>query len=388
MVIANPTAAQSTAAASQRRRRGRCSTREAGLCVIHPPGAWHRHCRRPRLRDDGGAAVGRTVPSPARPAPAPGDHHGPPAPRRSGLAARRVLRAPARRAHPVLGTLPGPRGARARDARRRRRPRFPVSLRLGPALGSDGAGPRAGPPARPRPLRDPHRPEREPVLRLHRLLLERGPAPMGARAPGAAARPPHRGAGRLPRAARGGAFFTHVQSFAFLLLAGLVVIERGGARRPRPPRASAERLRLARCCCLGANGGARPAGVAAGAGGAGPVPALAVPEHHDAAGGGALLSVPRGSTGEVCGPARALDRLSRRDRRLLSGWHRRLAARSLGRRGRRGGPGGAGRNAHPRRDRADGRRPRLLLRAAGLDPGAMEHRAALRVDRRACCSPA
>ena len=35
------------------------------------------------------------------------------------------------------------------------------------------------------------------------------------------------------------------------------------------------------------------------------------------------------------------------------------------------------------RRRADGRRPRLLLRAAGLDPGAVEHRAALRLDRRA-----
>src|SRR4026207_2311728 len=118
-----------------------------------PPRSAPRRPPPPRLREDGRPAVGRAVPSPARPAPAPGHHHGPAAPRRSGLAARRVLRAPARRVDAVLGTLPGPGVARAPDARRRRGARFRDSLRLRAALGRDGAGARAGPPGRAPPGR-------------------------------------------------------------------------------------------------------------------------------------------------------------------------------------------------------------------------------------------
>ena len=129
--------------------------------------------------------------------------------------------------------------------------------------------------------------------------------------------------------------------------------------------------------------------LAARPGDAGPVPALAVPEHDDAAGRGALLSAPRRSAGEVRVPAPASRRPSRRGRRLVPGRHRRLAARRLGDRRRRGGAGAA--RPERRRDdpaarrggRADRGGPRLLLRAAGLHPGTVEHRAALRLDRRA-----
>ena len=78
----------------------------------------------------------------------------------------------------------------------------------------------------------------QPLLRLHRLLREHGAPAVGARAP----RAPGRGAVRAPRGAgiailAAAIFYTHVQSFAFLLLAAPILAACGDAPVKRALRA-------------------------------------------------------------------------------------------------------------------------------------------------------
>ena len=174
--------------------------------MIHPPRARRLPVRRPRGRRDRARgrrgpvhpAVDRPLPAPARPAAAPRHRHGLPAARRPGLGPRPLLRAAAGRADALLGALPGPRGAGPLHARGRRGPGVPDPLRGRVALGGHVPRPRPGTAAAARPPRPAAGAERQPLLRLHRVLREHRPPAVGDRAAGA-------GAGGAVRPARGAA---------------------------------------------------------------------------------------------------------------------------------------------------------------------------------------